>query len=132
MTASIPDSRLIVALGDRYHVESEIGSGGMAIVYRAIDRKHDRPVALKVMRREIAAAMGRERFLSEISIAAKLQHPHILSLIDSGDADGILFYVMPFLEGETLGQRVGREHQVPLGDALRIAVEVVSALRYAH
>ena len=82
-------SSLIAALGDRYRLEGEIGSGGMAIVYRAIDRKHDRPVALKVMRPEIAAAMGRERFLSEISIAAKLQHPHIISLIDSGDADGM-------------------------------------------
>ncbi len=132
MQAQLPDRRLIAALGDRYKVEGELGSGGMAIVYRAIDRKHDRPVALKVMRPEIAAAMGRERFLSEISIAAKLQHPHILALIDSGDADGILFYVMPFLEGETLGQRVGRERQVPVGDALRIAIEVVSALRYAH
>ncbi|MDQ3080671.1 MAG: protein kinase, partial [Gemmatimonadota bacterium] len=134
MTSATPelDSRLTAALGDRYTVEGELGAGGMAIVYRAMDRKHDRPVALKVMRPEIAAAMGRERFLSEISIAAKLQHPHILALIDSGDADGILFYVMPFLEGETLAQRVVRERQVPLGDALRIAVEVVSALRYAH
>src|SRR5687767_3373895 len=132
---SIPsglDGRLTAALGDRYSVEGELGAGGMAVVYRAMDRKHDRPVALKVMRPEIAAAMGRECFLSEISIAAKLQHPHILALIDSGEVDGLLFYVMPFLEGETLGQRVGRERQVPLGDALQIAVEVVSALRYAH
>lgn len=131
-TTSGLDSRLTAALGDRYIVEGELGAGGMAVVYRALDRKHDRPVALKVMRPEVAAAMGRERFLSEISIAAKLQHPHILALIDSGDVDGLLFYVMPFLEGETLGQRVGRERQVPLGDALQIAVEVVSALRYAH
>jgi tetratricopeptide (TPR) repeat protein len=126
------DNRLVEALGDRYTVEGELGAGGMAVVYRALDRKHDRPVALKVMRPEVAAAMGRERFLSEISIAAKLQHPHILALIDSGDVDGLLFYVMPFLEGETLGQRVVRERQVPLIDALQIAVEVVSALRYAH
>src|SRR5688572_14487876 len=134
VTSAIPglDSRLTAALGDRYSVEGELGAGGMAVVYRAMDRKHDRPVALKVMRPEIAAAMGRERFLSEISIAAKLQHPHILALIDSGEVDGLLFYVMQFLEGETLGQRVGRERQVPLGDALQIAVEVVSALRYAH
>src|SRR5258705_10905645 len=111
------DSRLIAALDDRYRLEGEIGSGGMAVVYRAIDRKHDRPVALKVMRPEIAAAMGRERFLSEISIAAKLQHPHILSLIDSGDADGILYYVMPFLEGETLAQRIVREQKLPVNDA---------------
>jgi serine/threonine protein kinase len=126
------DPRLIASLGDRYLIEGEIGSGGMAIVYRAIDRKHDRPVALKVMRPEIAAAMGRERFLSEISIAAKLQHPHILALIDSGDADGMLFYVMPFLEGETLAQRIAREQKLPVADAVRITMEVVSALRYAH
>jgi len=104
----------------------------MAIVYRANDLKHDRPVAIKVMRPEIAAAMGRERFLSEISIAAKLQHPHILALIDSGEADGTLFYVMPFLDGETLAQRLAREQQLPIGDAMRITTEVVSALRYAH
>jgi serine/threonine protein kinase len=132
MVEGVPDSRLIAALGDRYQVEGELGSGGMAIVYRAMDRKHDRPVALKVMRPEIAAAMGRERFLSEISIAAKLQHPHILALIDSGDADGILFYVMPFLEGETLAQRLAREGQLPVSDAMRITTEVASALRYAH
>src|SRR6266508_251393 len=124
MTAAA-DDRLIAALGDRYAVEGEIGSGGMAIVYRAIDRKHDRPVALKVMRPEIAAAMGRERFLSEISIAAKLQHPHILSLIDSGDADGILYYVMPYLEGETLAQRLARETQLSVVESMRIATEVV-------
>jgi serine/threonine protein kinase len=125
-------SRLTAALGDRYRVEGEIGSGGMAIVYRAIDRKHDRPVALKVMRPEIAAAMGKERFLSEISIAAKLQHPHILALIDSGDADGVLYYVMPFLERETLAHRIARDGQLPVNDAMRIAGEVVSGLRYAH
>ena len=126
------DSRLIAALGDRYHIEGELGAGGMAIVYRAIDRKHDRPVALKVMRPEVAAAMGRERFLSEISIVAKLQHPHILSLIDSGDADGLLFFVMPCLEGETLAQRLAREGRLPIAEAVRIITEVVSALRYAH
>ena len=125
-------NRLIAALGDHYHIEGELGAGGMAIVYRAIDRKHDRPVALKVMRPEIAAAMGKERFLSEISIAAKLQHPHILALIDSGDADGVLYYVMPYLEGETLAQKLAREGKLPVSDAMRIATEVVSALRYAH
>ncbi len=126
------DSRLIAALGDRYHIEGELGAGGMAVVYRAIDRKHDRPVALKVMRPEIAAAMGRERFLSEISIVAKLQHPHILSLIDSGDAGGLLFFVMPCLEGETLAQQLAREGRLPIAEAMRIITEVVSALRYAH
>ena len=114
------DGRLTAALGDRYTIEGELGSGGMAIV------------AIKVMRPEVAAAMGRERFLSEISIAAKLQHPHILALIDSGDADGVLFYVMPYLEGETLAQRVAREQQLPVSEAMRITTEVVSALRYAH
>lgn len=104
-SGGVTDDRLSTALGDRYHVEGELGSGGMAVVYRAIDRKHDRPVALKVMRPEIAAAMGRERFLTEISIAAKLQHPHIVSLIDSGDADGMLFYVMPYVEGEIARRR---------------------------
>src|SRR5687768_10017240 len=134
VTSAIPglDSRLTAALGDRYSVEGELGAGGMAVVYRAIDRKHDRPVAIKVMRPEIAAAMGRERFLSEISIAAKLQHPHILALIDSDDAEGVLFYVMPYLEGETLAQRVAREQQLPVSEAMRITTEVVSALRYAH
>ena len=126
------NAQLSAALGDRYTLEGELGSGGMAIVYQAIDRKHDRPVAIKVMRPEVAAAMGRERFLSEISIAAKLQHPHVLALIDSGDADGVLYYVMPYLEGETLAQRVAREQQLPVADAMRITTEVVSALRYAH
>lgn len=127
-----PDSRLVAALGDRYLIEGELGSGGMAIVYQAIDRKLDRPVALKVMRPEIAAAMGTERFLSEIAIAAKLQHPHILSLIDSGNAGGVLFYVMPFLEGETLAQRLARDSTLPVSEAMQITTEVVSALRYAH
>lgn len=128
----VTDNRLSAALGDRYHVEGELGSGGMAVVYKAIDRKHDRPVALKVMRPEIAAAMGRDRFLTEISIAAKLQHPHILSLIDSGDADGMLFYVMPYVEGESLSQKLTRDAQLPMVEGLRIATEVTSALRYAH
>src|SRR6266496_901791 len=108
-----PKKRRIAALRDRYLIEGELGSGGMAIVYRAIDRKLERPVALKVMRPEVAAAMGTERFLSEIAIAAKLQHPHILSLIDSGKAGGVLFSVMPFLEGETLAQRLARESMLP-------------------
>lgn len=131
-SGGVTDNRLSIALGDRYHVEGELGSGGMAVVYRAIDRKHDRPVALKVMRPEIAAAMGRERFLTEISIAAKLQHPHIVSLIDSGDADGMLFYVMPYVEGESLSQKLARDPQLPMIEGLRIATEVASALRYAH
>jgi serine/threonine protein kinase/Flp pilus assembly protein TadD len=126
------DGRLVAALGDRYRVKEVIGSGGMAIVYRAEDRKHGRPVAIKVMHPEIAAAMGRERFLSEITIAARLQHPHILALIDSGEAGGLLFYVMPYLDGETLAQRIAREGKLPVAEAMRITTEVVSALRYAH
>lgn len=122
----------MIDLGSRYRVEEEIGSGGMAVVYRAQDLKHDRPVAVKVMRPEIAAAMGRERFLSEIAIAARLQHPHILALIDSGDADGQLYYVMPFLDGETLAQRLAREQRLEVSEAMRITTEVGSALRYAH
>ena len=123
---------LTAVLGNRYHVEEIIGSGGMAVVYRAQDRKHNRPVAVKVMRPEVSAAVGRERFLSEISIAARLQHPHILPLIDSGDADGMLYYVMPFLDGETLAQRIARDRQLSIDDSIRIATEVVSALRYSH
>lgn len=131
MNSRAPAS-LAAALGDRYHVEELIGAGGMAVVYRAHDRKHDRPVAVKVMRPEIAAAVGKERFLSEISIAARLQHPHILPLIDSGDADGMLYYVMPFLDGETLAQRLAREKQLSINESMRITTEVVSALRYSH
>jgi serine/threonine protein kinase len=123
---------LTAALGDRYHVENVIGQGGMAVVYRAQDIKHDRPVAIKVMRPEISAALGRERFLSEISIAARLQHPHILPLIDSGDVDGLLYYVMPFLDGETLAQRLTREGRLPISVTVRIATEIASALRYSH
>jgi serine/threonine protein kinase len=126
------DSRLTRGLGNRYRVEDIIGSGGMAVVYRAIDRKHERPVAIKVMRPEIAAAMGRERFLAEISIAARLQHPHILALIDSGEVDGLLFYVMPYLDGETLASRLARETRLSVVESMRITTEVASALRYAH
>ena len=116
---TVPES-LSTALGDRYHVEDVIGQGGMAVVYRAQDRKHDRPVAIQVMRPEVSAALGRARFLSEISIAARLQHPHILPLIDSGDAGGLLYYVMPFVDGETLAQRLAREHRLPIGDTLQV------------
>src|SRR2546425_676271 len=104
----------------------------MAIVYRAHDLKHDRPVAVKVLRSEVAAALGSERFLREIQIAARLNHPHILPLLDSGQADGILYYVMPFVEGESLRDRLTREGQLPLEQALQITREVVGALSYAH
>ena len=124
--------RLKAALAERYRVEREIGAGGMATVYLAEDLKHHRQVAIKVLRPELAAVMGVERFLREIEIAARLQHPHILPLYDSGDADGLLYYVMPFVEGESLRQRLDREKQLPIEDALKIAREVGDALSFAH
>ncbi len=126
-----PD-RLRTALADRYAIEGALGEGGMATVYRARDLKHRRPVAIKVLRPELAAAIGPERFLREIEIAAGLQHPRILPLYDSGEADGLLYYVMPLVEGESLRDRLDRERQLPLEDALRITREVASALSYAH
>ena len=125
-------SRLTAALADRYLLERELGAGGMATVYLAHDLKHDRKVAVKVLREEIAAAVGAERFLSEIKTTANLQHPHILALHDSGEADGFLFYVMPFINGESLRDRLDREKQLPLDDALRITRDVADALDYAH
>src|SRR5437016_13695700 len=104
----------------------------MATVYLARDLKHDRPVALKVLRPDLAAVLGGERFLREIRLTAQLQHPHILALIDSGEADGFLYYVMPYVEGESLRERLKREGQLPLEEALRIAREVASALSHAH
>ena len=124
--------RLQSALADRYRLDREIGAGGMATVYLAEDVRHDRRVALKVLRPELAAVIGAERFLAEIKLTANLQHPHILPLFDSGEADGYLFYVMPFVEGETLRDRLNREKQLPVADAVRITIEVASALDYAH
>ncbi|MCH7876065.1 MAG: protein kinase, partial [Gemmatimonadetes bacterium] len=124
--------RLKAALAERYRVDREIGAGGMATVYLAEDIKHHRQVAIKVLRPELAAVMGAERFLREIEIAARLQHPHILPLYDSGEADGLLYYVMPFVEGESLRQRLDREKQLPIEDALKIAQEVGDALSFAH
>jgi serine/threonine protein kinase/Tol biopolymer transport system component len=124
--------RLAAALADRYRIERELGAGGMATVYLAHDHKHDRRVAIKVLRPELAAVIGAERFLSEIRTTANLQHPHILPLFDSGAADGFLFYVMPYVEGESLRDRLVREKQLPIADAVRIATEVASALDYAH
>ena len=120
------------ALADRYRVERELGRGGMATVYLARDLKHDRPVALKVLRAELGASLGPERFLLEISIAARLQHPHILPVHDSGESAGRLWYTMPFVEGQSLRQRMAREGQLSLDEALRIATQVLSALGYAH
>ena len=124
--------RLQSALSDRYRIEREIGAGGMATVYLAADVRHARQVALKVLRPELAAVIGAERFLAEIKITANLQHPHILPLFDSGEADGYLFYVMPFVQGETLRERLTREKQLPVSEAVRITLEVGSALDYAH
>src|SRR5687767_12512040 len=125
-------SRLQGALTDRYRIEREIGAGGMATVYLAQDLRHDRRVALKLLRPELSAVIGAERFLAEIKLTANLQHPHILPLFDSGAADGFLFYVMPYVEGESLRSRLTREKQLPVADAVRIASEVASALDYAH
>ena len=113
-------------------VEREIGRGGMATVYLARDLRHDRRVAIKVLREELAAAVGAERFLEEIRVTASLQHPHILPLFDSGSADGLLWYVMPFVEGETLRSRLAREGRLPVDDALQLAREMADALDYAH
>src|SRR6266487_3298230 len=122
------------ALAERYAVERELGRGGMATVFLAEDLKHGRPVAIKVLHPELAAALGggAERFLREIAIAARLQHPHILPLYDSGAAGGLLFYVMPYVEGESLRDRLDREKQLSLEDAVRITTEVAGALAYAH
>ena len=125
-------TRLSAALSDRYQLERELGAGGMATVYLAQDIKHDRKVAIKVLRPELAAVIGAERFLSEIKTTANLQHPHILALHDSGEADGFLYYVMPYIEGESLRDRLSHEHQLPVDEAIRIATEVAGALDYAH
>ena len=134
-----PSDRLATALADRYTIERELGAGGMATVYLAQDLRHDRKVAIKVLRPELAAVIGAERFLSEIKTTANLQHPHILPLFDSGAAGTgeaelrpYLFYVMPFVEGESLRDRLTREKQLPVGDAVRIASEIAGALDYAH
>jgi len=125
-------ARLQTALADRYRFERSLGSGGMATVYLADDLKHHRKVAVKVLRPELAHALGSERFLLEIETTANLRHPHILPLFDSGEADGFLYYAMPLVEGESLRDRLDREKQLPLDDALRITREVADALVYAH
>jgi len=124
--------RLAGALSDRYHIERELGAGGMATVYLAEDLKHHRKVAIKVLHAELSAILGPERFLKEIELTANLQHPHILPLFDSGSAGGLLYYVMPYVDGETLRTRLEREGQLPIIDALRIATEAADALQYAH
>ncbi len=123
---------LRTALADRYAIQAEIGAGGMATVYLAEDLKHNRKVAVKVLRPDLAAILGGARFLKEIAVTANLQHPHILPLHDSGEADSFLYYVMPFVEGESLRERLNREKQLPVDDAIHITTTVASALDYAH
>src|SRR2546421_6074227 len=124
--------RLNAALAGRYTIERELGRGGMATVYLARDVKHRRQVAVKVLRPELAAALGPDRFLREVEIAARLNHPHILALYDSGEANGFLFYVMPYVAGESLRHRLAREKQLPVEEALGIARHIASALGHAH
>jgi serine/threonine-protein kinase len=124
--------RLNGALAARYRIQREIGQGGMAKVYLAHDLKYEREVAVKVLRPDLAADIGATRFLQEIQIAARLHHPHILPLYDSDQLDGLVYYVMPYVKGETLRQRLVRERQLPVNEALQIAREVADALGYAH
>ncbi len=128
MSAPFPPA-LAAALADRYRLERELGQGGMATVYLAHDLRHDRQVAIKVVHPDLAATLGPERFLAEIKTTAKLQHPHILPLLDSGEAGGVLFYVMPFIAGESLRDRLTREQQLPIDDAVRISRQVADAPR---
>ncbi|MGH7672111.1 MAG: serine/threonine-protein kinase, partial [Gemmatimonadales bacterium] len=120
------------ALADRYTIERELGRGGMATVYLAEEKKHGRKVAIKVLRPGLAASLGAERFLCEIGIAARLAHPHIVPLIDSGEADGLLYSVQPHVPGGSLRERLDREQRLPVKEALRIAQEVGAGLDYAH
>jgi len=129
---SDPIPRLNAALEGRYRIGRQLGEGGMATVYLADDLRHERKVALKVLKPELAAVVGAERFLGEIKTTANLQHPHILPLFDSGQADGFLFYVMPYVEGESLREKLDRDHQLPVDEAVRLATNVAEAIDYAH
>src|SRR5881396_2470466 len=124
--------QLNTALSGRYRIEREIGQGGMATVYLAQDLRHQRRVALKVLNPELGAVLGVDRFLAEIQVTANLQHPNLLPLFDSGEAEGLLFYVMPYVEGESLRARLEREKQLPIDAALHIATAVCGALDHAH
>jgi len=124
--------RLSASLAGRYTIEREVGAGGMATVYLAQDLKHHRKVALKVLRAELAATLGAERFSREIEVAAQLQHPHILPLLDSGEAGGFYYYVMPYVEGESLRERLAHRGELPVHDAVKIVIEVTDALAHAH
>src|SRR5687768_7253825 len=130
MSADVP--RLTAALADRYRIERELGQGGMATVYLAEDVRHRRRVALKVLKPELAAVLGPERFVQEIATTAALQHPHILPLFDSGTAAGFLYYVMPFVDGETLRSKLDRETQLGIDEAVKLTIAVADALDYAH
>ena len=129
---SLIADRLTAALADRYRIERELGAGGMATVYLAQDLKHDRKVAVKVLKPELAAVLGAERFLAEIKVTANLQHPNLLPLFDSGQADGFLYYVMPYVQGETLRARLERERQLPVDETVRLVTLLANALDYAH
>jgi len=120
-------AKLRDALAGRYEIERELGRGGMATVYLARDLQHERPVALKVLHPELAASLGNERFQREVKLAAKLQHPHILGVYDSGDADGHLWFTMPFVDGESLRERIAREKQLPINEAVRLCREAALA-----
>ena len=123
---------LAAALSGRYRLERELGAGGMATGYLAFDEKHDRKVAIKVLKPELAAVLGAERFVVEIKTTAAMSHPHILPLFDSGEADGFLYYVMPYIEGETIREKLTRETQFGIEEAVRITREIADALDYAH
>ncbi|HYW32951.1 MAG TPA: serine/threonine-protein kinase, partial [Gemmatimonas sp.] len=125
-------SRLTDALANRYRIERELGAGGMATVYLAHDLKHDRKVAIKILREELSATLGGDRFLREIRIAAQLQHPNILPLLDSSAEDGLLFYVMPYVSGQSLRERITRDGALQVHEAVRLIAEVVDALAHAH
>src|ERR1044071_6161119 len=127
-----PPDRLTSALADRYTLERELGAGGMATFFRAHDVRHNRKVAIKVLRAELLGAIGADRFLKEIETTANLQHPNILPLFDSGRVDGTVFYVMPYVAGESLRHRLIRETELPVNDAIGIAAEIAEGLDYAH
>ncbi|MDH5316065.1 MAG: serine/threonine protein kinase, partial [Gemmatimonadota bacterium] len=127
----IPEG-LVAALADRYRLTRELGAGGMATVYLAEDLKHSRQVAVKVLRPDLAAALGADRFVREVGIAARLSHPHIVGLLDSGEAAGFLYYVMPYVEGTSLRQKLQGEGELPVPEAVRILRDVADALAYAH
>ena len=124
--------QLRAALSDRYEIDREVGRGGMAVVFLARDLRHDRRVALKVLPPDVSSSVGADRFLREIRTVARLEHPNILSLYDSGEADGLLYYAMPFVEGENLGDRLKAEGALPIEDAIQVTAEVAKALEYAH